>query len=307
MLTIKENVPLAELSTFEIGGKARYFVSVKTEEDIKEALGWAREHGHRFIVMAGGSNVVVPDEGLDALIIKISGVNFSIIDSTIEIDAGCVLLHVIKAAADEGLGGWEKLAGIPGTVGGAVRGNAGAFGNEIKDVITWVRAINTKTGEGHEFANPECEFAYRMSYFKKNPEWIITRVHISLQKTDAIESQRLITETIKERERRHIQDVRAAGSYFINPVAPTDIREMYEKEKKAQSREGRVPAGWLIEKAGLKGRRVGGAEASMQHPNYIVNTGNATASDVRRLAELIKRIVKEKFGVELQEEAVVWK
>ncbi|MCI0563393.1 MAG: hypothetical protein MN733_33375, partial [Nitrososphaera sp.] len=114
----------------------------------------------------------------------------------------------------------------------------------------------------------------------------------------------IIEETIAERERRHIQDVKAAGSYFMNPVAPQNIIEMFEKEKKTTSRESRVPAGWLIEKAGMKGARVGGAQASLQHPNYIINTGNAISADVLELAERIKQTVEERFGIYLQEEAV---
>ncbi len=116
----------------------------------------------------------------------------------------------------------------------------------------------------------------------------------------------LIEETIRERERRHIQNVRAAGSYFMNPVAPAHIRELFETEKNTTSREGRVPAGWLIEKAGMKGARVGGAVASEQHVNYLKNDGNATAKDVKELARRIKEAVRERFDISLQEEAVVF-
>ena len=114
-----------------------------------------------------------------------------------------------------------------------------------------------------------------------------------------------IRDTIAEREKRHLQNVRAAGSYFMNPKAPPEIVAMFEKEKGVKSREGRVPAGWLIEKAGMKGAIVGGAIASHQHPNYIVNAENATAQDVQELAERIKTTVMGQFGVELQEEAAI--
>lgn len=306
MIEIKENVPLARKTTFQIGGSARYFVEVHFDEHIQGALAWARERDMRFVILAGGSNVLVPDEGLDALVIKITNNRFSFSEDGVMAAAGCNLLELIRAAADVGLGGWEKLAGIPGTIGGAVRGNAGAFGPEIKDFVTWVKVLDSDSGETHEFSNAECEFAYRMSHFKRHPELIITDVHIKLQKTDAAESKRLIAETIQERERRHIQNVRAAGSFFMNPVAPETVRELFEKEKNAKSREGRVPAGWLIEKAGQKGARVGDAEASMQQANYIVNAGSATAADVKALAAQIKKSVREKFGVDLSEEAVVW-
>jgi UDP-N-acetylmuramate dehydrogenase len=124
--------------------------------------------------------------------------------------------------------------------------------------------------------------------------------------TDPHQSKDAIEGTIREREKRHLQDVRAAGSFFLNPNAPREIQKQFEEEKGVQPRGGRVPAGWLIEKAGLKGAIVGGAEASSQHPNYLVNRNNATAKDVLDLAAQIKAAVKKNFGIELQEEAALF-
>ena len=305
MLSIKENVPLRELTTFKIGGPARYYVEVKTESEIKEALNWARTRKLPHVVLAGGSNVLVPDDGLEALMIRLVSNKHSFQGASLVADAGCNLLDLIRNASILGLGGWEKLSGIPGTIGGAVRGNAGAFGTEIKDVCTLVRALDCNSMEIREFKNEECAFAYRNSFFKHHPEWIILNVVLLLKKTDGAKSAKLGEETIAERERRHLQNVRAAGSYFMNPVAPAHVIEMFETEKQVKSRENRVPAGWLIEKAGMKGASVGGAIASLQHPNYIVNMGNATSRDVLELARDVKTAVSEKFGVELHEEAVV--
>ena len=305
-LDIQKNVPLAPFTTFEIGGEAKYFVEVSDGEEIKEAIQWAREKSTPFVILAGGSNVLIPDKGLDALVIKVVGDDHKIEGNLLEANPGCNLLSLIRALGEKGLGRWEKLAGIPGSIGGAVRGNAGAFGSEIKDFLERVRAFNIETGEEREFGNAECEFAYRDSFFKKNPEWIVTRVFIRLQTIDGSESKRLADETVAERERRHIQNVRAAGSFFMNPVAPDRVVLMFEKEKQVKSRGGRVPAGWLIEKSGMKGASVGDAQASLRHPNYIVNNGNATAFDVLVLAGNIKREVREQLGIELQEEAVIF-
>ncbi|MFZ2887141.1 MAG: UDP-N-acetylmuramate dehydrogenase [Minisyncoccia bacterium] len=301
-MEIRENVPLAPYTTFQIGGPARYFVEVSDEAGVRDALGWAREKGVPFCVIAGGSNLLIPDSGRDGLVIRVAGEKFSVTDNGLEAQAGCVLLDLIRAASAQGLGGWEKLSGIPGTIGGAVRGNAGAFGPEIKDFVTWVRAINTRTEDVHEFSNAECQFDYRMSYFKKNPEWVILDVHVQLGKSEAA----LIDETIREREKRHIQNVKAAGSYFMNPVAPQKIISLFEQEKQTTSRGGRVPAGWLIEKTGMKGATLGGAQVSPQQANYIINaSGSATAEEVRELAQKVKDEVKEQFDVVLTEEAVV--
>ena len=305
-LEIQKHVPLAPLTTFKIGGEAKYFVEVSNEREVKEAIQWAREKSTPFVILAGGSNVLIPDKGLDALVIRVVGDDHTIGGNLLDANPGCNLLSLIRALGEKGLGGWEKLAGIPGSIGGAVRGNAGAFGSEIKDFLERVKVFNIKTGEIREFGNAECEFAYRDSFFKKNPEWVIVRVFIRLQSIETSESQRLTDETVAEREKRHIQNVRAAGSFFMNPVASPEVVLMFEKEKGVKSRGGRVPAGWLIEKTGMKGSSVGDAQASLRHPNYIVNNGNATASDVLVLAGNIKREVREQLGVELQEEAVIF-
>jgi len=304
-INIKENVPLAPLTTFKIGGAARYFTEVRSEDDIREALAWARERKTPFVILGGGSNILVADEGLNALVVRIASADFDMSGKMLTADAGCNLTELIRKAGEKGLGRWEKLAGIPGSIGGAVRGNAGAFGTEIKDVAISVRAFNTKTNEAKYFTNTECTFLYRNSFFKKHPEWIILRVVVELHPVAPRESALRSDETITERNRRHLQDVQAAGSYFMNPIASPAVREQFKQEKGVRSREGRVPAGWLIEKAGMKGAVEGGAIASIQHPNYIVNTGHATSADVRALAKRIKAAVLEKFGIRLEEEAIV--
>lgn len=305
MLKVIEHVPLAEKTTFGIGKSARYYVEVRSEAEIRDAIAWARSKGVNPLVLSGGSNILLPDQEIDALVIWIVSRDYSFAGTELEADAGCNLLKLILSAATENLGGWEKLAGIPGTIGGAVRGNAGAFGSEIRDFVARVRALDAESGEMREFNNDACDFSYRHSFFKVHPEWVVVRVWLNLVKSNRDASQSDIEATIQERERRHIQNVRAAGSYFVNPVAPREVREKFEKEKGVTSREGRVPAGWLIEEAGLKGARVGDAVASEQHPNYINNDGNATSDDVKKLAQRIRDAVRKKFGIELQEEAVI--
>ncbi len=305
MIEVKENVPLAPLTTFQIGGKARYFVDVTTDDEMREALHWAHDFSIRPIILAGGSNVLVPDEGVEALIVHVVSGHFSFVGKELDADAGRDLLGLIREAGRRGLGGWESLAGIPGTVGGAVRGNAGAFGPEIKDFVHTVKAINMNTGKTQEFVNAECGFQYRNSFFKQHAKWLITRVYLHLHKVAPAESAKLVKRTIAEREKRHLQNVCAAGSFFMNPTVSREIQEMFEREKSAPARLGRVPAGWLIEKAGMKGATVGDAIASLQHPNYIVNQGNATAKDVETLAQNVKIAVMSQFGVDLHEEAAI--
>lgn len=303
MIDIKRAVPLKELTTFKIGGPAAYYVAVTNEQTLQKALAWACEKKLPFFMLGGGSNVLVDDTGFNGLVAHVTMNRCSIDAPIMSIEAGCVLKDCIEEAAMAGLGGWEKLAGIPGSVGGAVRGNAGAFGTEIKDVIHEVVAIHTCSYERRVFTLAECDFGYRHSFFKVNPEWVIVSATVQLRPTEPEAGRAVILETVAEREKRHLQSVRTAGSFFMNPIAPEHVVKYFELDKQTTAREHRVPAGWLIEKVGMKGARVGGAIASQQHPNYLVNeTGDATAADIVALAEQIKAAVHKEFGIELHEE-----
>jgi UDP-N-acetylmuramate dehydrogenase len=304
MLNLLRQIPLASQTTFKIGGSARFFAEVHDESEIVEAIEWAKQQGVPYAILGGGSNMLVSDEGYDGLVIKISCASIIYDGDLVSIDAGRNLLQTIRDTAEKSLGGWDKLAGIPGTVGGAARGNAGAFGSELKDFVTYVRALDTSSGEFNEFANAECSFSYRNSFFKQHPQYLITLVQVKLAQVEKDSALSSIEATIAEREKRHLQNVRAAGSFFMNPTAPAEVVALFEREKGVKAREGRVPAGWLIEKAGFKGATYGGAQASMQHPNYLVNaSGEATSAEVLELADTIKEAVREQFGVELSEEA----
>lgn len=302
-VNIQHNVSLSDKTTFQIGGSARFFVSVARESELREAFEWARANKCRFFILSGGSNTLVSDKGFDGLVIHLALSSVEWGENECTVSCGKNLFELISEAGERGLGGWDKLAGIPGTIGGAVRGNAGAFGSEIKDFILEVRALDTLSGDSKTFSNQECAFAYRESFFKKNSQWIVLSARVTFLQQPTEHIRLAIAATVAEREKRHLQNVRAAGSYFMNPIAPQEVREQFEQEKGVASREGRVPAGWLIEKAGMKGMHLGGAMASKQHPNYLVNAENATSQEVKELAQKIKQAVFERFGIQLVEEA----
>jgi UDP-N-acetylmuramate dehydrogenase len=302
---IQENAPLAPYTTFAIGGPAACFAQAQSLEDIQEAYAIAQKRGLPVVVLGGGSNIVVPDEGIGALIVRIANQGLVREGTTVRCAAGEVLLDLVRYAAGQGLGGLESLAGIPGTVGGAVRGNAGAFGTEVKDLLVSATVLDTNSGEVKVFTNSGCDFAYRTSYFKKHPELVILEAVFALTPADLTESDKKILHTLAERTKRHIQDIKSAGSFFKNPVVARELQEIFEKEKNTQSKEGRVPAGWLMDRAGLRGARVGDAVASPHHTNYFLNAGAATAAQVRDLAAMAKEKVLKEFGVQLEEEAVV--
>jgi UDP-N-acetylmuramate dehydrogenase len=305
MLSVQENVDLHPLTTFRVGGKARYFVEAKSESDLVEALTYAREKKLSVFVLGGGSNVLFSDRGFDGMVIKMENVDRrDDHEGKLSVGAGATLYSVIEYAKERGYGGMEKLAGIPGTVGGAVRGNAGAFGTETSSVVVSVRALNRDTFDIREYPKAACEFGYRMSLFKKNPSLIIISVELSLvpnQRSETLEKS--MRETIETRERKHPQRILCAGSFFMNPVVANEkLRREFELDTGEVVKGDTLPAGWLIDHTGLRGKEVGGAKVSDIHPNYLINTGTATAESILILASLIKQRVRTELGVRLREE-----
>lgn len=222
--------------------------------------------------------------------------------STTTAGAGAILRNVIMESAQKGLGGWAGMYGIPGTIGGAVRGNAGAFGSEMKDVCTQVQAWNRDTHEERTFTKEECLFGYRTSFFKNNSEWIVLEAVLQLTDTHADEAVAQAEATLAERHKRQIQDIKSAGSFFMNPTVPEAIQKLFEAEKGTPARDGRVPAGWLIDKCGLKGLQEGPVQTGARSANYLINTGGATATEVRATAQKIHDAVYTTFNVDMTPE-----
>ncbi len=304
MITVKENIPLAPLTTFKIGGAADYYAEVKSAKEITEALGFASKNNLTSFILSGGSNVLFPDSGFKGLVIHLTGETIEIRGNVVHASTGSVLGNVIHRALEKGLGGMERMSGIPGSLGGAVRGNAGAFGVEIKDFVTKVKAVSRTTNLVKEFSKEECQFEYRNSFFKKNPEWVILEVTVTLiADQNPTELLAIAKETRDKREAKHPQSAKCAGSFFMNPVVNNEkLLQEFAEETGTPSKNGKLPAGWLINHVGLKGKQIGGAKISKQHPNYLVNTGNATAQDVIMLASIVKTKVRDELGVRLREE-----
>lgn len=303
MVTVKKSVPLAPLTTFHIGGKAEYFAETTGALELAEAFEYAEAHKLPVRILGGGSNVIFPDAGFPGLIIRMRDGGIQVSETKILCGAGVPLADVVLAAGAAGLSGIERLAGIPGSLGGAVRGNAGAFGTEIGDTVATVKVLLQDTGMVKEYRQEQCGFGYRTSVFKKNPDLIILSAEIRLTRGDAAELERIANETIALRESKHPQDARCAGSFFINPVVKDErLRQEFEKDTKMPPKGDTLPAGWLIDHVGLRGKKIGGAMISDRHPNYLVNTGGATAEDVMMLASLVKTRVRDELGVKLRAE-----
>jgi len=306
-MKVEESVPLAQLTTFKVGGSALYFIEVTHQDDLGAALDYAQTRNLPYVLLAGGSNVLVKDSGFSGVVIHLRFEHFSIDQGKciVSADAGASLMEVIEATTNENLMGMESMYGIPGTIGAAIRGNAGAFGTEVKDVLLEATALNIETREIKRFSNDSCSFSYRSSFFKKNPSWIVLSGVFALRADTEELAKARAEETLALRNERQIQNIQSAGSFFMNPLVSNELQELFEKEKGTPARENRVPAGWLIDKSGLKGFCENGACTGVRSANYILNDGTASAQSIKDLAEKIQNTVFDTFGVELQEEVTL--
>ena len=282
-MRIVENEPMKNHTTFRIGGAADEFCEAESVEDVMSACNYAKEKKIPLFVMGNGSNLLVSDKGISGLVLKISD-RFSkceVLGETIKAQSGILLSTLSKTALKNSLCGMEFAGGIPGTLGGAIYMNAGAYGGEMKDVVKSVTYL--KDGEVEKIENG-FEFGYRKSVFT-NTDAIILEAELQLQKGNAEEIKAKMDDFKSRRTEKQPLSMASAGSTFKRP-------------------EGYF-AGKLIEDAGLKGCKIGGAMVSEKHSGFVVNTGDATAEDVMRLISHIQKTVKEKFGVELETEVKI--
>lgn len=302
-MTIQENISLKKYTTFGIGGPARYFSEVSTDTDAIEAILWATSKKIRIFVLGGGSNLLIPDRGFDGLVLKPSFYNIQIEGSSVIAGSSILLSDLISKTLAYGLTGMEFAAGIPGTLGGAIRGNAGTYGVGMSDVLTEVRFIDERSLTSVVLPVSECGFSYRHSKFKEHAHFI-TQATLALSFGDAVASKKIIDERLAVRQKNHPAEP-SAGCVFKNiefSKAPLDTlaHKGIPLEKFEQFQK--IPSGYLIEQLGLKGKTIGGAQISPRHANYIINTGSATSEDVITLISYIKQQVRDAYGVQLQEE-----
>lgn len=303
MTNIEENVPLAQYTSLQIGGAARFFVTASSVAELREALLFARRERVPYGILGGGTNLLVSDSGFDGLMIKLKLEEAAVSGGGITAEAGVDLTALVQRTPEWGLSGMESLAGIPGLVGGAVRGNAGAYGSCIADLVESVLAIDAETLDLVNFPQQECRFAYRSSRFKTDRRFIVLAAQLMLRPGDGLEITQKIDAVLAKRHAKNLQCEKSVGSFFMNPVVTdSDLIKKFESDQQVHCRENRIPAGWLIDQAGLRNTRVGAAMVSALHANYLINTGNASAEEMLELAHLIKRTVRAATGVQLQEE-----
>ncbi len=288
-------IPLSLYSNYKIGGEAKYFCEARSVDEIVSALAAWREIGdlesRDIFVLGAGTNVLFKDEGFEGLILK-PKINFiEKEDEFLKVGAGVLISELLEYAIENGLSGLEWAGGLPGTLGGAVYGNAGAFGGEMKDVVYDVVSIDISSSRPAIIrrSSRDCGFNYRASVFKENKNEIIVEAMLKLKKWDRSAIRRETENKIKYRLDKHPMEYPSLGSTFKNIETASE----------------RIQAAYLVYEAGLSGVSCGGAMISPKHPNFIVNALNATSDDVKNLIELVKTEVLERFGVKLEEEIVI--
>lgn len=270
------NEPMSKHTTFRIGGPAEYFVCPKTPDELKRVF----EYEGEKIVVGNGSNLLFPDSAFPGMVIKYSDCSIYRDGNSIVCGSGILMSKIASFAYDNALAGFEFASGIPGSIGGGVRMNAGAYGFSLDSVLESVEFLDTKSGAIKSLPAEKLELSYRHSVFCDNPGFVITKVVLKLNEGNKEEIRALIDDFTLRRKTKQPLKYPSAGSVFKRP-------------------EGYF-AGALIEDAGLKGCTVGGAQVSELHAGFIINTGNATAADVTELIAHIKKVVLEKSGVELE-------
>ena len=285
---IKRNEPMSKHTSFKTGGPAEFYITAKTIEDIQNIFQYAKTNRIKLYIIGNGSNLLVSDEGIKGIVLKIAVDNIETLVSDFGIlvnaGAGVKTMALAQILKKDGITGFEELAGIPGTIGGANYMNAGAYGKELKDIIVETKVINKETGKIETLKKEEQELKYRSSIFK-NKKYIIIETTFNLQRGKPEEIERRMNEFSIQRKEKQPLEYPSAGSTF-------------------KRGDGFITAK-LIDECGLKGYTIGGAQISEKHAGFIINKGNATSKDILDLIDYTKKKVFEKFGVQIEEEVEI--
>jgi UDP-N-acetylmuramate dehydrogenase len=305
----EKNVVLAPFTSFKIGGPAEYFFAANTPEDLVEAVIWARAYKKDYVILGGGSNVLVHDAGFAGLVIKndCRFIDWPEGQAEAVVQSGAAMALLVDMAKRRELIGLEWAVGLPGTVGGAVWGNAGAFGQTIAEAVKWLEIYDLEAGQERRLAPGEAEFAYRSSVFRDKP-WVLLRVCLAFKTGQPAEIEAKMKANLAYRLEKQ-PAWPSAGSVFRNPsleaVAEANAELAKQAEEEGIAKNGLVSAGWIVGQLHLKGKEMGGAMVSLEHANFIVNkSGQAKAEDVVMLLSFIKQQSRLYYNLNLLEEII---
>ncbi len=295
--TVKQGAPLAKFTTFKIGGPAQFLVTVGDTQSLTLLLKYLVGEGVEYSLLGGGSNLLWSDDPYDGVVIKLETRKIVVANGVLEVEAGAPLALVVATATQNALSGLEWAAGVPGTVGGAVRGNAGAMDSDTAQTLLKVQIW--RDGEVFELTPEECGFGYRDSLFKHDTS-VVLKAWYKTMPGDKGAIQKKIAGYIQQRNGKY-PPFPSAGSFFKNipfaqwPGPLTDLPAQFAVKQQ-------VPAGWINEQNGLKGYQLGGAMVSKEHGNFLINAQSATEQDVLLVVEEVQRRAYTRFGVVLTPE-----
>ena len=299
-LRVTRDEPLHRHARFGIGGPADVFVQTQSDQAFAAALQLAAESGLPFVVIGGGSNLIIADAGYRGIVLQLAANRIEHQGTVVTAQGGAVLQDLVDYCNRAGLRGLETMTGIPGWVGAAVYGNAGAYGRSIAESVAKVRFLN---GAGvQEFNHAECQFHYRESIFKRQKSWIISSCTLQLTPADPAELQETSGKILKIRNEKYPPDMKCAGSIFKNFLYAELPSSVAAEVPPGVVREGKVPSAYFLEQVGAKGMRIGDIQVATYHANLIYNDGQGTAADVVRVIQELKARVRERFGMEVEEE-----
>jgi UDP-N-acetylmuramate dehydrogenase len=299
-LTVSTGTPLSQYTRFGIGGPADLYAETAAVEAFIAAMAAARESGIPTVVIGGGTNLIVSDTGFRGLVLRYRGDQLLAANGRVVAQAGAVLQDLVDFAIAHGLKGLETLAGIPGSVGAAVYGNAGAYGHALAERVVRVQFYDG--AEVRVFGNAECEFQYRESAFKRHREWIIFSTQLLLEPASPVELRRVADDILKVRNAKFPVTMKCAGSIFKNLLRDELASKVADVVPDNVVREGKIPAAWFLEQVGAKGMVRGDIHVADYHANLIYNAGSGTAADLCAVIRDLKARVQERFGLELEEE-----
>ncbi|PIX61904.1 UDP-N-acetylenolpyruvoylglucosamine reductase [Candidatus Uhrbacteria bacterium CG_4_9_14_0_2_um_filter_41_50] len=298
---MRENEPLSKHTNFRVGGPAKWFCEVDSADELIKAINVLSGQVTYFI-LGGGSNVLASDEGFLGVVFKLTMRNIEISGTTVKAGAGALAVMLARTTVGAGLAGLEWAVSLPGTVGGMVRGNAGCFGGETKDNLKSIEVLSD--GKIKTMQSEELNFGYRHSAIKKSTDIVLTAT-FQLKVGDKDQLKARMNEILEKRKTSQPLTSGTAGCTFKNyETHKGDDMKMFAELgiPKEMLDARRISSGWLIDRAELKGEKIGGASVSLEHGNFIINDGSATADQIFQLISLVKTRVRDKFNIELEEE-----
>ena len=299
-VTVLVNAPFSSLTRFQIGGPAAVLCDASEADAFLAAVRAVEDLSLPRVVVGGGTNLVVSDAGFDGVVLRYTGSRLSREGALLRVESGAVLQNVVDESIRLGLKGFETMTGIPGYLGGAIYGNAGAYGHSIQEIVESVGIADG--GRVRALRNEECRFRYRDSVFKNHKDWVILSADLRFREGNPAELAKIAAEIRAVRDLKYPLSMKCAGSIFKNLLFADLPPHVQVQVPRNVVREGKVPSAWFLEQIGAKGLRRGAIQVASYHANLIYNDGAGSAADLVAVIDELKQRVRDRFAFDLEEE-----